>query len=209
VQPQDRSDKVTEASHPQLGGFFLSPKDLDRSSEPISEIMPTFGENGHHKSTPLQWFVYDQLGLSQSTIRLVHILPDLSDDGLLQYRITHASTAAYYVCLSYLWNYSPQFDVQAEDRAKANIPLINASLYSVQENIFNFLCMARYNGSRDCGDPRRFDLTVPIWIDALCIDQSSSGERKHLVAQMGRIYSGAAIVHCGSEKLMLTSSNFT
>lgn len=145
------------------------------------------------KSKPAQRFMYNQLDLSESSIRLVNILPDLSDNGLLQCRLIHASTGHHYVCLSYVWDYSPQSDVQNGARTKEI--LINGSLYSVRENLFGFLSMARHNGARDRGDPRRFDLSVPIWIDALCIDQSNPREGNHQVAQMDRIYSGASMVH--------------
>jgi hypothetical protein len=72
---------------------------------------------------------------------------------------------------------------------------MNGQTYHVRPNLFSFLCMARSNGIEKTQRRRKFDLSTPIWIDALCIDQSNPSERIHQVAQMGNIYSEASAVH--------------
>ncbi|KAJ4989053.1 hypothetical protein SVAN01_05491 [Stagonosporopsis vannaccii] len=47
-------------------------------------------------------FEYQPLDHNQPSIRLVHLLPKLSPEGLLQCMISHASTNNSYACLSYV-----------------------------------------------------------------------------------------------------------
>jgi hypothetical protein len=58
----------------------------------------------------------------------------------------------------------------------------------VRQNLFDFLEHMRL------GFITSAKTTQLIWIDALCIDQSSIDERNHQVAQMGAIFQGATVV---------------
>lgn len=73
--------------------------------------------------------------------------------------------------------------------------LINGGLLYVRENLAAFLYMARRNATQYTRNKHTFDLTTPMWIDAICIDQSNVSERVHQVAQMSEIYSRATDVH--------------
>jgi hypothetical protein len=163
-----------------------------------SNLENTRKEKFHKElSAPQQsvdYFRYQPLDLHQTSIRLVHILPDLSAESYLQCRIFHSTTDSTFVCLSYVWSYSPPVHTKSNVGADVAI-LMNGQTYHVRPNLFSFLCMARSNGIEKTQRRRKFDLSTPIWIDALCIDQSNPSERIHQVAQMGNIYSEASAVH--------------
>jgi hypothetical protein len=61
--------------------------------------------------------------------------------------------------------------------------LLDGNPFSVRENLFNFLAQYRTNGDKSY-----------VWIDAICIDQSSIRKRNHQVALMGKVYSKANMV---------------
>jgi hypothetical protein len=64
--------------------------------------------------------------------------------------------------------------------------LINGESIHIRENLWNFLCKVRTVQSQH---------QAPLWIDALCIDQSVTTERNHqVVSVMGSIYSSASLV---------------
>jgi hypothetical protein len=117
-------------------------------------------------------FTYTPLDLTQRSIRLLCIDPDLSSSGYVQCDMRDATVYDGYTCLSYVWG--PPDD---------GYPVvINERLYRVRENLFDFLQHAR---------KKNFGW---LWIDALCIDQANTGERTHQVQQMGQIYSRASRV---------------
>ena len=140
-------------------------------------------------------FAYQPLDQHQHSIRLVNILPSLSDEGVLQCQLSHASTSATYMCLSYVWDYRPGLWANLGSTPKDIAILINGRLSYVRENLAAFLYMARRNATQYTRNKHTFDLATPIWIDAICIDQSNVSERIHQVAQMGEIYSRATNVH--------------
>lgn len=96
------------------------------------------------------------------------------------------------MCLSYVWNFRPMAVIgDYENRSL----LLNGRKFEVRENLFEFLHMARSSGLKDGTDEYQIDLRTPLWIDAICIDQSNLSERALQVAQMGDIYSYASHVH--------------
>jgi hypothetical protein len=127
---------------------------------------------GTSRSTSFQ---HEQLDYRKGAIRLLRILPRLSDDGHIQCEMWHGSVKANYTCLSYVWG-------SANTQRQI---LVNGRLLLVRENLYDFMRSAR---SRHANPPRTF------WIDALCIDQNSVYEKNHQVAQMGLIYSNAVEV---------------
>jgi hypothetical protein len=72
-----------------------------------------------------------------------------------------------YSCLSYTWQpVKPRHNIE-----------INGKRVDVGENLYQFLYAARST-----------NITNPLWIDALCINQSHEREKNHQVSQMGDIY---------------------
>jgi hypothetical protein len=117
-------------------------------------------------------FVYEPLDYAGGSIRLLRFLPQLSETGLLQCQIWHASLKSKYTCLSYVWGpVGHEQDI-----------LINGKIAKVRKNLKDFMEIAR---KKYAASSRAF------WIDAVCIDQGNAPERTYQVAQMSNIYTGA------------------
>jgi hypothetical protein len=121
------------------------------------------------KRKPLP-FEYQPLDLGAHSIRVVEIMPG-SEQAIIRcnMRNTHIEEEEY-VCLSYTWEpKNPSHEIE-----------INGEIGTVAENLWQFLQIARSAGIKE-----------PLWIDALCINQSSHMEKNHQVALMSKIYTGA------------------
>ncbi|KAH8730896.1 heterokaryon incompatibility protein-domain-containing protein, partial [Phaeosphaeriaceae sp. PMI808] len=112
-----------------------------------------------------QPYKHGPLDHSKESLRPVHLLPELSNDGHIQWGNQEISPIGI---------------------------LINGKLFFIHRNLFDFLETMRLLASQ--GDAI-FDSDVGYWIDALCIDQNNTSERNHQVAQMGSIFSQADHVH--------------
>jgi hypothetical protein len=120
-------------------------------------------------------FEHTPLDKTPNSIRLLKILPGLSDTGLVQCEMWHDTTDAEYTCLSYVWG------VESDQQSL----FINGKSFVCRKNLWRFLNAAR---SQFIAEPKVF------WIDAICINQASIPERNHQVSQMGKIYSKATDV---------------
>lgn len=120
-------------------------------------------------------FQHEPLDYRRSAIRLLRILPNLSNDGHIQCEMWHDSVKSSYTCLSYVWG---------SEKIQRQI-LVNGRLLSIRENLYEYMRVAR---SKYANPPRT------LWIDALCIDQNSVYERNHQVAQMGSVYANSVEV---------------
>jgi hypothetical protein len=129
-------------------------------------------------------FHHDPLDHTLQSLRLVHLIPELSQTGHNECTITHTTTTARYVCLSYTWD-------EAEP-LEENWILVGGKRLPVRKNLLDFLRMMQKAAPRDNAI---FDKDRGYWIDALCINQENTGERDHQVAQMGSIFSRADLVH--------------
>jgi len=123
---------------------------------------------------------YDQpLDTSLRQIRLLMILPKPHPiDGRLQCHFTIGSLPKgcdelSYQALSYMWGEADDFDFQI---------WLNDVLVPVRQNLLCALRVLRADEDT---------IKLPIWIDALCIDQENIEERGHQVDMMGVIYSSA------------------
>lgn len=153
---------------------------------------PTFEEL---LDNPVETFRHQPLNHDEPSIRLIHILPQFSKEGLIQCSISHASVNDRYMCLSYVWDISDGDDDCTQIDPNNRVILLNGHQFRVRENLFDSLWITRYNATRtDQPDWDAMDLSVPIWIDALCINQLDVSERNHQVEQMGDIYSRAESV---------------
>lgn len=122
--------------------------------------------------------LYQPLHRSPCQIRLLHVDPkseDLINCSLSIVELGNDNSEAAkptYRTLSYAWG-------SADDPK----PIwVNGHQVHISRNLYDFLLLFR---SR----PSLTDL--PIWIDQLCIDQSSNEEKAHQVSIMDRIYRGA------------------
>ncbi|KAK0129224.1 hypothetical protein ONS95_001159 [Cadophora gregata] len=121
---------------------------------------------------------YTPLDISKSQIRLIHIRPRSGSDSntiicTLQLADLDDETCVY-DALSYEWG------VETD-----NPPLIilNGQETPIRENLWQAL---RTMGSKQSN--------LPIWIDALCINQKNDVERSSQVSMMGQIYQRASCV---------------
>jgi hypothetical protein len=120
-------------------------------------------------------YTHEPLDYTTLSIRLLRILPALSDAGLLQCQIWHDTVDAAYTCLSYVWG---------SEKGQRRI-LINGGVFSIRKNLWDFLQVARTKYASP---------SHTFWIDALCINQDLVEEKNHQVAQMGPIYRNAVEV---------------
>ncbi|CZR67943.1 uncharacterized protein PAC_17842 [Phialocephala subalpina] len=117
-----------------------------------------------------QIFRHTPLRSDSNDIRLIAVVPWLSDDGFVQCVIKESTMDINYTCLSYVWgNVSDMWRIKVNDK-----------ITWVRRSLFQFLiaAMRTYND-------RLF------WIDALSINQLDLAERNEQVQKMGQIYSEA------------------
>lgn len=139
-------------------------------------------------------FQHAPLNRPHQSIRLIYLLPELSPEGLIRCIIFQTSIGNPYACLSYEWNRALHLRKDRDIGFDKRIILINERPFLILENLFDFLCTARYNATRNWRLDM-IDLSTPLWIDAISIDQSNPLERNHQVKLMGDIYYKALTVH--------------
>jgi hypothetical protein len=112
---------------------------------------------------------HQALDTSTQQIRLIKLRPGKHRQPQCDIAVFELSSAPPFVALSYTWGPpSPQFDL-----------LVNDEPIRIRENLFQFLQTYR---ATECNDY--------LWIDQICINQSSVQERNHQVGLMASIYSG-------------------
>lgn len=137
-------------------------------------------------------FKHAALNKEAKEIRVLEILPKLSPDGLIQCHCrilrllpatfnaesTASSPSAPFKALSYEWG-SPG--------GVSHTILIDRKIFKVRRNLHDFLLAYRNRHSRR---PSR----LPLWIDAISIDQGNVTERNHQLSLMKEIYTQADCV---------------
>lgn len=112
-------------------------------------------------------FRHDSLDSTTDAFRLIRVLPHRSEDGLLQLSLWHDFvSSASYRCLSYQWG----------EQSSCRAVLINGEEFDVGENLYGFL-------EEMCASPHEAmtESSEPLWVDSICINQSSIKERSHQV----------------------------
>lgn len=120
-------------------------------------------------------FQYSPLS-SQNTFRLLKLHAGRGDriDCSIHHFLLGSGTRPTYRAISYTWG---------KDAARFDIHLPGDAVIKVRDNLRNALRSVRDQKS-DCW----------LWIDAICIDQSSDDERNHQVRLMADIYGNANVV---------------
>ena len=120
-------------------------------------------------------FSYQPLDTSRKAFRLVNILPGDEDDIHCQISNSSLETqSGQYVGVSYTWGFA----------ASDKFILLNGYRFLVRDNLHVLLrCF------------RKQRITVPLWIDAMCINQASVTERNHQVTIMADIYGEAGCIY--------------
>jgi hypothetical protein len=138
-------------------------------------------------------YVYRPLDVARKEIRLLHI-EGMPSQILVGYNGQHVTgrleivpleeAVTTYVALSYVWGEKQE----------------NTSAVVLDDDTFlpmtPTLCTALLEINKHC-----YLSGLPIWIDAVCINQSDDVEKSWQVAQMGEIYKGAAktLLYLGPE----------
>lgn len=138
-------------------------------------------------------FTYDTIHSQHKQIRLLRIIKDTkgsthSEEAEQVIRCTIETSsllaAPYFYALSYRWDSSP---------AGTDI-VINNSAFSVGKNLY--LALQRLQDYLPVDEERScelgFKISLPIWIDAISINQTDPDEKGWQVAQMGEIYTKAS-----------------
>ena len=124
-------------------------------------------------------YQYQPLDHATQQIRLVTLLDPLENDDAirLDIKVFEISEAPPYTALSYVWGPPPS----------DNAIYIATGRLEIRENLFKFLTEFRKRSDKTPSDQH-------LWIDQLCIDQSTTAERSHQVQMMSDIYSKATSV---------------
>lgn len=136
-------------------------------------------------------YINHKLDASKSEIRLITSVK-LGPDGLIELKTeTKPLKVAgdnHFTAISYTWGFkTPMFVLR-----------LNGALLQVRENVNQFFQHTiRHN-----------IVTLPVWVDSICIDQDDLDEKNHQVAMMGDIYASASqvIVWLGRASIQPLSS---
>jgi hypothetical protein len=143
--------------------------------EEPSENQSVTAEQAHASTNSTSSEAYHYQPLDQSvkdTFRLATLLPGPknSPPRLILSDSTWQNGKASYEALSYVWG---------DQHTKKTI-ILNGSNFEVTENLYSALNHLRFEEFED--------RSRVLWIDAICIDQTSITERNHQVASMAEIY---------------------
>jgi hypothetical protein len=132
---------------------------------------------------------------SPNDIRVLELQPDgydersmIFDCSLRTLNLTDTKRKPH-CALSYTWKLP---DIQEDEAPLRPSPLqvrCDGGMMDINENLFDFLYQVQHlpdDVNEESPDP------MPIWIDALCINQADLAERSSQVAIMQKIYSKAA-----------------
>jgi hypothetical protein len=134
-------------------------------------------------------FKYQPLDPERKEIRVLYFEPNShlrSELEVLRFRSKHISLNAYpliiYNAISYCWGENPRTKTIVIDDSEVSVPVsTETALRSTHR--------------------KKAGLDIPVWIDAICINQTELTEKSQQVAIMGDIYSKAekVLVWLGSD----------
>lgn len=117
-------------------------------------------------------FKYPPIDHHRRQIRVL-VIHDFRKRRLLDCSLTTISLdeSPHFIALSYVWG----------SDTPNNIIIVNGTWFRVRDNLFNFLMRV---GKEEF-------IGVPIFVDAICINQNCTTERNHQVSLMRDVYSRA------------------
>ena len=129
---------------------------------------------------------YSYQPLHENHIRVLELDHTNSDDIRCTLRAVDLATTPLYNALSYTWGDSrPEILQEPEYNSVEHTIYIDGCAKKVKSNLYEFLLRLR------SGCPAT---DVPIWIDALCINQADTAEKAVQVANMDQVYKNANAV---------------
>jgi hypothetical protein len=122
-------------------------------------------------------FHYESINWHARSIRLLELLPPNGQISL-RFKLREFATATVprYIALSYNWGITSDATHSIE---------CNEMPMRVRKNLYGFLVL--YQRHAEPG-------TLPLWVDAICVNQDNIEERNHQVALMREIYASATLV---------------
>lgn len=126
---------------------------------------------------------YEYCSLSQPTSIRVVVLHPPSNDCLIHCSVEEVDLASKpdFEALSYTWAIDRDLgDPRTGDKRTI---ICNGKAFDAQKNLYNALIQLR-----------QLDRGLPLWIDAICIDQGNNAEKSVQVNMMGEIYRTAKTV---------------
>lgn len=135
-------------------------------------------------------FEHRPLDLHRSQIRLFRLKSKQNGTLTGEIIVRNFEDKFPYQAVSYMWG--PPFPTREI--------IIEGQSFTVRENLWQFLC--HFLDSKHCSsNPLEISGHVWLWIDQICIDQSTVEERNHQVGLMSVIYARAirVLVWLGSE----------
>ena len=131
-------------------------------------------------------FVYTPLNAANNEIRLIRISPTIVRSSLIQCSLIHASldSLTEYHTLSYAWIEDTSTSWNKISGKEKITVAVNEAFLSVGRNLAVALKARRVTSDRD----------IPLWVDAICINQQDLGERNRQVLRMRSIYKKVARV---------------
>jgi hypothetical protein len=145
----------------------------------MSESSDHLVHAGCLKWTHSRPFQYEPLCTQEGAFRLLR-LHRADDSGQIRCELFNASISQWngrYTACSYVWG----------KEVSPELILVNGQPAPVTRNLLDFIQAIRLNMQ---------GLHIILWIDAICIDQSSTPERSRQVQIMGDIFKTAARVYC-------------
>jgi hypothetical protein len=135
-------------------------------------------DNGQPKA-----YQYEPLQPDDNQIRLLHISKNDQEQAVFSLKAFDMDDCPSYMALSYTWG--PPLPTRTI--------VVDGAKFTVRENLWSFLDTFTGSGITVL-DEVDAPLNVPeyMWIDQLCIDQSSNSEKSHQVQRMAQIFKQAS-----------------
>ncbi|RMZ74446.1 heterokaryon incompatibility -domain-containing [Pyrenophora seminiperda CCB06] len=145
----------------------------------------TLSSNLESSTTSLPRLQYSPLDPTKKSVRLLEIIPGPEYEKLkAKIIVCDLDDKPLYIALSYTWD---------KDGVEKYVE-IDGTSFIVGASLWNFLQQYRKRDFIKTCCEKEPQKSVPLWIDAICIDQSNIPERNHQVSLMRDVYTGAQSV---------------
>jgi hypothetical protein len=181
----DREPKRVRSSKRNLSNDYAGSVDTPHSQEKDSQQRTTHRRNQTSAEVEVPAFTYEDLDQHENQIRLLRI-PPAPQPNLRKRRgdeVREVTLEVFHANLDYHPSYKALSYTWGSESGPNHTIYLNGCQFVVRENLWNAL--------------RRFqsdNVELVIWIDAICINQTSDIERNHQVANMKMVYEQATEV---------------
>lgn len=197
LYPQSKYAAYWNERHRIIRNLLFPPRHAKRSEASKSrEATPELVPSSSLTQWPWNRRLYVPLNCAGRGVRLLFLLRDESREVTCRMQnFENLDDCPPFVALSYTWG-----DARSENQEIT----MNGHKTRVRENLFSFLGHLKHatsswtsqvDSSPDVGRwARGMDYSGPLWIDTICINQSSVTEKTEQVSLMSQIYEQASFV---------------